>query len=146
MNFYSNLIIFSLTNPHFEGKLTSFVAVLVQSRCVCGYRPRLYYSTVNIGWLGRFMKPGMGIMVNFPVQPHHFCKASPHFGGKWTSFVAVMAQNTCVYDCRLILYQFKFNISLLSRFMKPMMRIIDEFLLQPHHFLPNKSPFWRKID
>ena len=70
-----------------------------------------------------------------------FYKASPHFGGKWTSFVAVMAQNTYVYDCRLILYQFEFNISLLSRFMKPRVGIMDEFLLQPHHFLSKKSAF-----
>ena len=83
----------------------------------------------------------MAIMDNFPVQPDILYQASPRFGGKWASFVAVMAQNTCVYDCRLILYHFKFNISLLSRLMKPMMRIIDEFLLQPHHFLSNKSPF-----
>ena len=64
-----------------------------------------------------------------------FCKAISHFGGKWTSFVAVVAHNTCVYGCRLVLYQYKFNISTLSRFMKPRIRIIDEFLLQPHHFL-----------
>ena len=57
-----------------------------------------------------------------------------------------MAQNTCVYGCRLVLYQFKFNISSLSRFMKPRMGIIDGFLLQPRNFLSKKSPFWRKID
>ena len=43
------------------------------------------------------MKPVMGIMVNFQSNLTIFCKASPHLGGKWTSFVAVMAQNTCVY-------------------------------------------------
>ena len=146
MNFYSNLIIFSLANPNFEGKLTSFVAIPAQNRCVCGYRPGLYYSKVNIGWLGRFMKPGMATMVNFPVQPHHFLQSQPSFWWKWTSFVAVMAQNTCVYGCRLVLYQFKFNISSLSRFMKPEMGMINKCLLQPHHFLWNKSPFWRKIN
>ena len=30
--------------------------------------------------------------------------------------------------------------------MKPGMGTIDEFLLQPHHFLPSQSPFWSKID
>ena len=47
MNFYSNLTIFYLTSPHFEGKLTSFVAILAQNRCVCGSRPELYYSKGN---------------------------------------------------------------------------------------------------
>ena len=146
MNFYSNLNILSLANPNFEGKWSHFVAVLAQNTCLCGCRPGLYYSKVNIGWLGRLIKPGMATMVNFPVQPHHFCKASPHFGGKWTSFVAILTQNTWVYGCRLILDQFKYNISLLSRFMKPMMEIIDEFLLQPQHFLSSKSQFWRKMN
>ena len=31
MNFYSNLTIFNESSPHFEGKLTSFVAVLAQT-------------------------------------------------------------------------------------------------------------------
>ena len=49
MNFYSNLTIISPTNPNFEGKLISFVAILAQNTCVCGCRPGLYYSKVNIG-------------------------------------------------------------------------------------------------
>ena len=53
----------------------------------------------------------MGIMDKLPVQPHHFYQDSPHFGGKRTSVVAVMVQNTCVYGCSLVLCQFKFNIS-----------------------------------
>ena len=113
---------------------------------MCGYRPVLCYSKVNISESERFVKPGMGIMVIFQSNLTIFCKASPHFGQKWTSFVAILAQNTCLCGCRLILYQFKFNISLLSRFMKPTIGIIDEFLLQPHHFLSNKSPFRRKMN
>ena len=57
-----------------------------------------------------------------------------------------MAQNTWLYSCRLVLYQSKFNISLIWRFLKPGMGIIDGFLLQPRRFLWNKSPFWRKIN
>ena len=86
------------------------------------------------------MKPQMGIMDN-QSNLIIFCKASPHFGGKWTSFEAALTRNTWVCGCRLILYQFKFNISSLLRFMKPAMGIIDEFLLQRHHFLCNKSQF-----
>ena len=58
--------------------------------------------------------------------------------------MAVLTQKTCVYDCRLILYQFKFNISLLSRFMKPRMGIIDESLLQRHQFLSHKLPILKE--
>ena len=80
MGFYSNLTIFYQTSPHFEGKWTSFVAVLTQNTYVCGCRPELYYPKVNIGYLlGRFMKPGMGIMDNLPVQPHYFLQSQSCF-------------------------------------------------------------------
>ena len=45
------------------------------------------------------------------------------------------------YVCMVVDWQFKFNISSLSRFMKPRMVNIGGFLLQPCHFLSNKSPF-----
>ena len=57
-----------------------------------------------------------------------------------------MAQNTCMYGCRLVLPKLKFNISSISRFMKPRMGIIDGFLLQHHQFLTNKFLLWRKVD
>ena len=127
--------------------MTSFVTVLVQITCLCGYRRVLYYFKVNISVLERFMKSGIGIMDTFPIQPHHFLQSQSSFWiSTWTSFVAILAQNTCVYGCRLVLYQFKFTIISLSRFMKPGMGIIDGFLLYPHHFLSNRSPFWWKID
>ena len=56
-------------------------------------------------------------------------QANPRFGGKPTSFVAVLAQNIYGYGCRLVLYHLNFNISSLSMFMKPGMGIIDGFLL-----------------
>ena len=67
----------------------------------------------------------MGFKSNLAI----FYKASPHFGGELTSVVAVLARNTCGYGCRLVIYQFKFNISSISRFMKPGLGIIDRFLL-----------------
>ena len=48
MEFYSNLIIFYQTSPHFGEKLTSFVAVLARNTGLCGCRPVIYYSKVNI--------------------------------------------------------------------------------------------------
>ena len=48
-----------------------------------------------------------------------FYQTGPYFGGKLTSFVAVLAQNTFVCGCRRVLYYFKVNISLLGRFTKP---------------------------
>ena len=62
------------------------------------------------------------------------------------SFVAVLAHNAHVCGCRLVLYYFKVNVSLLERFTEPGMVIMDQCVLQPHHFLPRKSLFWRKTD
>ena len=56
-----------------------------------------------------------------------FCQNSPYFGGKLTSFVAFLAQNTCVYGYRPILHYYKVNISLLGRFTKPKMGIMNIF-------------------
>ena len=147
MNFYSNLTIFYETSPHFEGKWTHFVAIPAQNRYVCVVveRDHTIPRSILVDSEGSWSL-GWESCTIFQSNPTIFCKASSHFGGKWTSFVAVMAQKTCVYGCRLILYQFKFNISSLLRFMNPEMGIIDEFLLQPHHFLCNKSPFWRKMN
>ena len=69
-----------------------------------------------------------------------FYQTSLRFGGRLTSCVAVLDQNTCVWDCRPVLYYFKVNISLLERFMKPGMGIMAKFLLQRHHFPPSHSP------
>ena len=54
--------------------------------------------------------------------------------------------NVCKYGCRLVLYHLNLNISLVSRFVKPGMGIIDGFLLQPYHFLSSQSPLLREID
>ena len=75
-----------------------------------------------------------------------FYQTSPHFGGKLTSFVAVPAQNTRACGYRPVSHYSKFKISLLERFMKPEMGIMDKHLVQPHHFLPSQSPFWRNAD
>ena len=125
MDFYSNLTIFSQTSPHFGGKLTSFVTVLAQNTHVRGCRPVLYYLKVNISSLGRFLKPVMGIMDKCLLQPRHFLSSQSPFWRKTTSCVAVLAQNTCVYGCRLVLCHLTFNISSLYRFTKPRMGTID---------------------
>ena len=64
----------------------SFVTVFAQNTCICGCRPGLYYCNVNIGWVGRFMQPGMGIMDHFPVQPHYFLPRQPPFLRKKQKF------------------------------------------------------------
>ena len=147
MNLYSKLTNFYQNCPHIWGKLTSFVTVLAKNTCLCGDRPALHWSKVSISILERFMKPGMGIIHEFLVQPHYFhIKPGPRFGWKMTSFVAILAKNTYVCGYRPVLYYFNVNIGLLERFMKPGMGIIDKFLLQPCHFLPSQSQFWREID
>ena len=100
------------------------MATLAQNTGVCGCRPRLYYSKVNIGDYKGSWSLGWESWITFPHSLAIFRKASPHFGGKWTSFVPILAQKTCVYGCRLVLYLFKYNISLLLRFMKPGMGIM----------------------
>ena len=60
--------------------------------------------------------------------------------------MAVLDHNTCGWACRLVLYYSKVNISLLGRFMKPGMRLMDTFLFQPRHILQRQSPFWKKND
>ena len=52
----------------------------------------------------------------------------------------------CVCGDRPVLYYSKVNISVLERLLKPVMGIIVGFILQAHHFLSNRSLFWRKID
>ena len=130
--------------------MTSFVAVLAHNTHVCGCRPVLYYFKVNVSLLKRFIEPGMEIMdecvlrwktyIDFYSNLAIFSQTSHHFGGKLTSFVAVLAQNTIECGCRPVLYYFKINISLLERFIEPRMVIMDECVLQPHHFLSRKSP------
>ena len=105
--------------------MTSFVAVLAKNTHVCGCRPVLYYFKVNISLSERFIEPLMVIMDQCVLQPHYFLPRKSPFGGKSTSFVAVMAHNTCVYVRRLVLHHLNFNISSISRFMKPGMGIID---------------------
>ena len=57
MDFYPNITMNYQTSLHFEGNLTSFVAVMAQNMCVCDCRLGLQYFKVNIGLLGRFLKP-----------------------------------------------------------------------------------------
>ena len=149
MNFYSHLTIFYQKSPHFEGKETRFVATLAQNTCVCSCRPGLYYPKVNIGWLERFMKPGMGIMDILPVQPHHFLAifdtANPYFRGNLHSFVATFTKITCLCGCRLCRYQWKVNISSSERYMCYWRAIKDIFIVQAHHILHTQPIFWSKL-
>ena len=73
-------------------------------------------------------------------------QTSPHVGGKLTSCVAVLTQNTCMCGCRPVLYYFKVSMCLLKRFIESWMVIMDQCVLQSHHFLPRKYQFRRKWD
>ena len=55
-----------------------------------------------------------------------------------------MAQNTCVCGYRPVLYYFKVNGSVLERFTKPGMAIMDTFLLQIHNLLQSKPTFFEE--
>ena len=117
-----------------------------KNMCVRVFRLVLHYLNFTNSSLSRFLKLGRGIIDGFLLEPHYFYWTRPHFGGKLNSFVAVLAQNTCVGGCRSVTYYSKVYISLLWRFMKAGMGVMDNFILQPCHFLPSQSPFWRKTD
>ena len=114
---------------------------------MCGCTLGLYYSKINISSLKRFTKPQMQIKNVSLLKPHQFLLSlSPFQRKKVSNCVAILTQNTHVYDCGLVLYPFQFNISSYARFVKPVMGIIDEFILELHHFLSSKSQMLRKIE
>ena len=71
---------------------------------------------------------------------------SSHVGGKLTSGVAVLAQNTHVCVCRQMLHYYSVNIVLLGEVMKPVVGMIDIFILQLLSFLQSPYRFWKKTD
>lgn len=95
------------------------MAVLAQNTHGCGCRPGLKYSKDIISVSERFMKPGMGIMDIFILKSHQFQTRQSHIEEKTTSVVAVPVLNTCIYSCGLVLYDLRFKMSSLLRFMKP---------------------------
>lgn len=62
----------------------------------------------------------------FPVQT---CKANPYFGANLSSFIAIVAKNTCENGCRLLLYSFNVNMSSVAMLTNPVMRILDRFMV-----------------
>ena len=107
------------------------------------------------------MKPGMGTMDNFLCQRDHFltgrsafrrktdtlcCCSGPNHMRVCVQTVTILAKTLRICCCRPVLQYLKFNINLLGRSMKPVIGIKDKFLLQPLHFLPSQSLFWRNTD
>ena len=52
----------------------------------------------------------------------------------------------CVCGCRPVVYSYKVNVLLLRRSRKRGRGIMDNFPLQPHHFIPSQPSFWRKSE
>ena len=84
--------------------------------------------------------------MNFHPNLAIFCQKCSRIRGKMTNGVTVLAQNPCVCGYRPVLHYFEVNISVLERFMKSGMGIMDTFLLQIHHLLQSKSILLRKTD
>ena len=146
MDFYSNLIIFYQTGPHFGGKLISFVAILAKNTCVCGCRPVLYYFKVNISLLEMFMKPGMGIIDNFLLQPRHFVPSQTQYWRNIDKFCSCSGPKHMFILLQTDTMPFKLQYQFIVKVCEAWGGIIDEFVLPPHHFLSKPSPFLRKID
>ena len=104
----------------------------------------LYYSKVNINSLESFMKSLMGIRNAFLLHPFHFLPSKSPFSRKASLFVVFLTQNTYVYVCRQVWYNYTVTISSYASFMNPWMAITDNFLLQPHYFVRSKSKFCMK--
>ena len=90
-DFYSTLAIFHQANPRFGGKPTSFVAILAPNTRVYGCRLVLHPLNFNNISLWRFVKPGLGIIDRFYSNIIIFYQNNPHFRGKLTSFMAILA-------------------------------------------------------
>ena len=95
------------------------------------------------------------IKVHEPCDGNHICISSPTLPISTKRIpilkekqvvMWVLTKDTLVYECRLVVYHSKVNARSYSRFMKPGIGIVDGFLLPPCHFLPSKSPFWRKVE
>ena len=63
-------------------------------------------------------------------QSHHTIlnQANSQLGEKLNWFVAIIANNTCIYDCRLLLHHFKVKNSSRQRLMKPGVGSLDNIL------------------
>ena len=97
--------------------------------CVCVCKLIQCQLNLNISLLESFTKYGMGIIDGFLFQPHlFFYQNRPHFGGKLTSFVADLAQITCVCGCKSVLHYSKVKKNSLGRFKKPEIGMIDSYL------------------
>ena len=137
----SNHTIFYQANPHFGAKSSSVLAVLAKNTCVYVSRLLLRHSKSivvhlkdlkAIDWNNRCIS---SLILPF------FYKVGSHSGEKSSTCVAGLAINTCVYGCTLVSYHTKLNISLLSRFTKPWVGIVDGILVESSHFLPSQYPF-----
>ena len=146
IQFHSNLTIYYQTSPYFGGNLTSFVAVLDQNTCVQGSRSLLQYSEVIIILLGRFMKPGMGIIDKFQVQPHHFLQSQSPFLRKLDQFCGWSGPKRMCVWFQTGTTPLELQYLFIKRFTTTGLGIVDGHLLQPRHFLPSQSPFLRKSD
>ena len=111
------------------------------------YRLVLCHLMFNTSSLSRFVKSGMGLIDEFLLKLCHFVSNQSPCWRKFDYFCGCAGpKHMCVCGYRPVMYYSKVNISLLRRFMKAELGVMDNFILQPHHFLPSQSPFWRKTD
>ena len=99
-----------------------------------------------LGFMTGLWSPGWESYMIFYSNLTIFYKASSVCWGTVSICVAILDQNTCMCDFRLVLYSSNVNISSFSRIKTPIMGFIDGFLLQSRNLIPSKSPLWRKTE
>ena len=108
--------------------------------------PHGYHLNFTISSLSGLAKHGRGIIDKFLLQPHHFFvepvpTLEEHCLVLWLFWSKT---HMCVVVDQWYMYYSEVNISLLGRFTKPGMGILDNFLLQPCKFTLSQCPFWRE--
>ena len=130
--------------PIAEKSWVIFDSDIAITPCVYDFRLLLYHAEANYI---SYVRPGMGIIDRFLSQPCQFLLSKSPFSRKIKCLwgYVLLKRYVCMCGSRLTLYYSKVNISSLKWFMKPVMGIIDLYLLQPYYFLPASPHFEGKL-
>ena len=92
------------------------------------------------------MKSGTQTVDGFLNQTPPFCQADPNVGQKLSSFVAVLAQSTYMYGCRLMVHHSKVNISLWVCNVHEILDGINRYIsISTAQFADKPIPIWRNF-
>ena len=103
--------IFYRASPCFGGKVSIFVVIWPKTHV---FIIIIWYYTlsksISVHYQGS-LTLGWESVRNFGSNLNILYQASPRFGGRLSVFVAMLAQDTCMYDFSLVLYSSNFHIN-----------------------------------